>query len=129
MTHVDDVSRHGGSGSHRWAHQVGAASSSLPPFQITVAGGGAALAGVQAIGIHAQAHGASGLTPLKTRFGENPVQTLAFSRMFDLLRSRYHHALYVGAAISLVGAFLAVATVRQVRHEHAPRGAEPAIGA
>jgi EmrB/QacA subfamily drug resistance transporter len=41
----------------------------------------------------------------------------------------YHHALYTGAAISLVGAFLAVATVRQVRHEHAPGGApEPAIG-
>jgi hypothetical protein len=40
----------------------------------------------------------------------------------------YHHALYVGAAISLVGAVLAVATVRQVRHEHAPGHAE-AIGA
>src|ERR687888_254954 len=41
----------------------------------------------------------------------------------------YHHALYVGAAISLVGAFLAVATVRHVRTEHAPGGApEPAIG-
>jgi MFS family permease len=41
----------------------------------------------------------------------------------------YHHALYVGAAISLVGSFLAVATVRHVRHEHVPSGApEPAIG-
>src|SRR5919201_1153268 len=41
----------------------------------------------------------------------------------------YHHALYVGAAISFVGAFLAVATIRHVRHEHAPGGApEPAIG-
>jgi hypothetical protein len=41
----------------------------------------------------------------------------------------YHHALYVGAAISLVGAFLAVATIRHVRTEHAPGGApEPAIG-
>ena len=40
----------------------------------------------------------------------------------------YHHALYVGAAISLVGAFLAVATVRQVRHEHAAHAPE-AVGA
>jgi EmrB/QacA subfamily drug resistance transporter len=41
----------------------------------------------------------------------------------------YHHALYVGAAISLVGAALAVATVRQVRHEHAPSAAEQAVSA
>src|ERR671939_619802 len=41
----------------------------------------------------------------------------------------YHHALYVGAAISLVGAFLAVATVRHVRTEHAPGRPKPAVGA
>src|SRR5207237_9972970 len=40
----------------------------------------------------------------------------------------YHHALYVGAAISLVGAVLAVATVRHVRHEPAP-GHPDALGA
>jgi EmrB/QacA subfamily drug resistance transporter len=42
----------------------------------------------------------------------------------------YHHALYVGAVISLAGAILAVATIRQVREEHPqPTGApEPAVG-
>jgi EmrB/QacA subfamily drug resistance transporter len=41
----------------------------------------------------------------------------------------YHHALYVGAAISLAGAAIAVLTVRQIRGEPHPAGApEPAIG-
>ncbi|HYZ78818.1 MAG TPA: MFS transporter [Gaiellaceae bacterium] len=40
----------------------------------------------------------------------------------------YHHALYVGAAISLVGAAIAVLTVRQIRHPHPAGAPEPAIG-
>jgi MFS family permease len=41
----------------------------------------------------------------------------------------YHRALHVGAAITLAGAVVAVATVRKIRHVE-PRGAaEPAIGA
>ena len=39
----------------------------------------------------------------------------------------YHRALHVGAAILLMGAVIAVVTVRKVRH--APHGAEqPAVG-
>jgi MFS family permease len=41
----------------------------------------------------------------------------------------YHRALHVGAAITLVGAIVAVATVRKVRHAEPARQAEPAIGA
>ena len=40
----------------------------------------------------------------------------------------YHHALYVGAAISLAGAAIAVLTVRQIRHPHPAGAPEPAIG-
>src|ERR671939_1754798 len=47
----------------------------------------------------------------------------------DQFVTGYHHALYVGAAISLVGAVLAVATVRHVRTEHAPGRPKPAVGA
>src|ERR671930_1401114 len=46
----------------------------------------------------------------------------------DQFVTGYHHALYVGGAISLVGAVLAVVTVRQVRHEPAAGQPEPAIG-
>jgi MFS family permease len=40
----------------------------------------------------------------------------------------YHHALYVGAGISLVGAVLAVLTVRHVRHPQPMGAPEPAVG-
>jgi EmrB/QacA subfamily drug resistance transporter len=41
----------------------------------------------------------------------------------------YHRALHVGAAITLAGALVAVATVRKVRHAEPQAAAEPAIGA
>jgi EmrB/QacA subfamily drug resistance transporter len=41
----------------------------------------------------------------------------------------YHRALHVGAAITLVGAIVAVATVRKVRHAEPTGAAEPAVGA
>jgi EmrB/QacA subfamily drug resistance transporter len=41
----------------------------------------------------------------------------------------YHRALHVGAAITLVGAIVAVATVRKVRHAEPAGAAEPAVGA
>jgi predicted MFS family arabinose efflux permease len=41
----------------------------------------------------------------------------------------YHHALYVGAAICLAGAALAVLTVRQVQHERPSGVTEQAVGA
>jgi MFS family permease len=40
----------------------------------------------------------------------------------------YHHALYVGAAITLAGAAIAVLTVRQVPHRQPAGAPEPAIG-
>jgi EmrB/QacA subfamily drug resistance transporter len=42
----------------------------------------------------------------------------------------YHRALHVGAAILLVGAFVAAATIRKVQHAEEPRTtAEPVVGA
>jgi hypothetical protein len=42
----------------------------------------------------------------------------------------YHRALHVGAAITLVGALIAVLTVRTAHHAEEPsRAAEPAVGA
>jgi EmrB/QacA subfamily drug resistance transporter len=41
----------------------------------------------------------------------------------------YHRALHVGAAITLAGALVAVATVRKIRHPEPHAAAEPAIGA
>ena len=47
----------------------------------------------QDVGIHSQAHTASGLSPIKSRFLEDGVQTLFFSLYLYALGTRYHHGL------------------------------------
>ena len=51
-----------------------APAPALTPFEITVGGGGAALAGLKPIGIHRQAHGTARFAPFKTRVEEYLVQ-------------------------------------------------------
>ena len=55
--------------------QMRASSAALAAFEIAVAGGSAALAGLQDVGIHPQAHRASRLAPFKTSLQENAVQS------------------------------------------------------
>ena len=59
------------------------------------------------------------------------VSVSPFSPAFaDQFVEGYHRALHVGAAITLVGAVIAVATIRKIRHAEEPRAAaEPAVGA
>ena len=59
---VSDVGKVAGDGCRRRHHrtdQVGASAASLAAFKVAVAGGGAAFAGLQDVGVHAQAHGAA----------------------------------------------------------------------
>ena len=51
-----------------------AALEALAAFEIPVGGRGAALAGLQLVRVHAQAHGATRLAPLKARGEEDLVQ-------------------------------------------------------
>jgi len=59
------------------------------------------------------------------------VSVTPFNPAFaDQFVEGYHRALHVGAAFTLVGALIAVTTVRKISHAEEPRGAaEPAIGA
>jgi EmrB/QacA subfamily drug resistance transporter len=58
------------------------------------------------------------------------VSVTPFSPAFpDQFVEGYHRALHVGAAITLVGAIIAVTTVRKIRHAEPHAAAEPAIGA
>ena len=47
----------------------------------------------------------------------------------DAFVTGYHHALYVGAAISLAGSLLAILSIRQIHHREPARTPEPAVGA
>ena len=59
------------------------------------------------------------------------VSVTPFNPAFpDQFVEGYHRALHVGAAITLVGAIIAVTTIRKIRHAEERRGAaEPAVGA
>src|SRR5208337_5123952 len=51
---------------HHRTDQVRASSAALPPFEVSVAGRGAALSRLQDVGIHAETHGASRLAPFES---------------------------------------------------------------
>ena len=50
----------------------------LPTLEIPVRGGGATLIGLQAVLVHAEAHGAAGLAPVETGILEHLVETFRF---------------------------------------------------
>ena len=79
------MSGDGGGGGHGGADQVGASTASLTALEVAVAGGGATLAGLQNIRIHAEAHGASGLAPFGSGFEEDAVETLALGELLNRL--------------------------------------------
>src|SRR6266487_7056191 len=88
-THVDEVSRHRGRGGHFRAHKMGAAARALPSLEIAVRGRGAALARLQAIGVHAQAHRAPRFAPLEAGVLEDAVEALGFRLSLHQPRARY----------------------------------------
>ena len=75
---MHEVTSHGRCGSHGGTHQMRAPAFTLTAFEITVGGGGAAIARTQTISVHRQTHRAARFTPLKACFDENLVQTFFF---------------------------------------------------
>ena len=68
---------------HRRRHEMGPAAGPLAPFEISIAGRGAALSGLKHVGIHRQAHTAAGFPPLESRLFEQSVEPLLFGLLFD----------------------------------------------
>src|SRR4051812_38777261 len=67
---------------HHRTYQVSTAAPSLSSFKVAVAGGGATFSRLQDVGIHSQAHRASGFTPFESSFAKNFVQAFLFSNLF-----------------------------------------------
>ena len=80
-----------GSGSHGGADQVRPASSALTALEISIRGRRAALARLQDIGVHSQAHAAPGFAPLEAGLLEDNVKSFSFGLPLDALRARHHH--------------------------------------
>src|ERR1017187_4667034 len=92
-----------GGGRHHRADQMRASAAALAPFEISIAGGGATLAGLQDVGIHAEAHRASRFTPLKTGIDENAVQAFLLRRALDVLRTGHNHGTHFRIHVATSG--------------------------
>src|ERR1019366_1829174 len=103
--HIDEVSSHCRGGGCGWAHEMGAPFAALAPFEVPVAGGGAALLGRENVRVHAQAHRASRLAPLGTSLDENAIQPLALGLMLHAFRARHHQGSYAGMDLVAVQHF------------------------
>src|SRR6267378_6449243 len=79
------------SDGHRRRHEMGPAAGPLAPFEISIAGRGAALSGLKHVGIHCQAHTAAGLPPLESSLFEQSVEPFLFSLLFHETGTGYDH--------------------------------------
>src|SRR5712675_57889 len=88
---IDKVPGDRRSGSHLRAHEVGPAGGALPAVESAVRGRSAALARLEPVRVHAQAHGAAGFAPLEAGVLENPVKAFVLRLRFHQTRSRHDH--------------------------------------
>src|SRR5690625_5692137 len=73
---------------------MSAATVALTPLKVAVGGGRTMLPGAEAVSIHGQAHGASGLAPLQASFKKNFIQPFGFGLGFYSTGARHHHGLF-----------------------------------
>src|SRR5688500_12260997 len=73
----------GGGRGHRRAHQVRAPARALAALEVAVRGGGAALALLEAVGVHAEAHRAARLAPFEAGVAEDAVEPFALGLLLD----------------------------------------------
>src|ERR1700677_3937419 len=78
VAEVGEVAGDGGGGGHLRADEVSAATAALAAFEVAVAGGGAAFAGGEDVGVHAETHAAAGFAPVEACFGEDLVEAFFF---------------------------------------------------
>ena len=80
---------------HGWRHEMGPASGSLAPFEITIAGRGAALSWLKYVGIHRQTHTAACFPPFEPRIFEQSVEPFLFGLLFDEAGTGHDHRMNV----------------------------------
>ena len=79
-----------------------AALEALTALEIAVRGRGAALAGLELVGVHGEAHRAAGLAPLEAGGEEDLVQPFGLGLLLHQARARHDHGV-----VELVGDLLA----------------------
>src|SRR5260221_1902616 len=96
LANVDEVPGDRGRRGHLGVNKVGPAAGALPALEIAVRSRSAALARLEPVCVHAQAHGAARFAPLESGVLEDPVQAFVLRLRFHQARARYdHRELYV----------------------------------
>src|SRR5438067_6672911 len=90
LPHIDEVTGYRRRRGHRRAHQVGSTARSLPPPEVPVGGGGAALPGREDVRVHAEAHRAARAAPLEAGGLEHQIEPFVLRRSLYGRRSRHH---------------------------------------
>src|SRR4051812_38238102 len=92
IPNVDEVPRNRCGGGHGRAHQMSTAAGPLSPFEIAIAGRGAAFAGLKTIVIHGYAHRAAGIAPLEPGLAKDSIEPFALGLCLYLRRSGNDHS-------------------------------------
>ena len=74
--------------------EVGAPAAALAALEVAVRGRGAALARLEDVGVHAQAHRAAGDAPVEAGGPEDLVEALRLGLRADLLRAGDDHRVH-----------------------------------
>ena len=82
---------------------MGAPAGALSVLEVAVGGGGAALAGLEPVGVHGQAHGAARLPPLEPGVEQDVVETLRLRLELYDPRSRNHQRAHAGRDAAALG--------------------------
>ncbi|GKT45680.1 uncharacterized protein ColSpa_05861 [Colletotrichum spaethianum] len=83
LSDIGKLADNGGGSSHDRGHEMRSGSGTLATLEVSVAGGCTSLLGSKDVRVHAQAHTAARLTPLKAGALENLVQTLLLGLGLD----------------------------------------------
>ena len=75
---------------------MSASSATLAAFEIAVRSGGAAFARSQLVGVHREAHAATGFAPLETGFIKNFVEPFGDGLAGDFLRAGHGERAHTG---------------------------------
>ena len=94
------MSGDGGGGGHGRADEMGAAARPLTALEVAVAGAGRALAGLELVGVHGQAHAASRLPPFGAGLLEDAVQAFRLGLVSDRLAAGHDQGLHACGRLS-----------------------------
>src|SRR5215471_19608402 len=89
--HVDEMAGDGRGCCHLRGDEVRAPAIALSTLEIAVRGGGAPLARLELVGVHAKTHGTPGLPPLKSGRHEDLVEPLRLGLLLHETRPRHDH--------------------------------------